>query len=296
MADPRTTIPTAPGEGPSLEVVERDTGVYVPTVALTGLDADGDIVDLNAESGVLRVSDLDAASETTLASIEAKLPALVSGRIPVDVGSATINVDVSDTNFGINNFPSDFPDADANTKLTNISNQLPSALVGGRLQVVSPTSGFGDAQAIGASLETKAVLMAYNGSTYDRVRLANATGSLLTETGGIWYDDTATILASSGTFTGTSRDLVGAASAALGGPPEKFKALSASDVSGTLHLEVSRDNSVWRRVASKATTQVGGSGLWTAEIVYDVAWRYARLVYINNATAQAHFTLGSLAQ
>jgi hypothetical protein len=114
---------------------------------------------------------------------------------------------------------------------------------------------------------------------------------------GVWWNDSTAALAASGSITGASRDLVGAATGAvqLDSTPEEFRALSVSDVSGTLHLEVSTDSATWRRIASRASTQVGGSGLHTAELNVKPVTRYARVVYVNDATAQAHFMLQTLA-
>lgn len=114
---------------------------------------------------------------------------------------------------------------------------------------------------------------------------------------GIWFDDSVTALGSNATFTGTSRDLTVTATAtamANAATYVKEMRLSAeSDVSGTLWLEVSRDNTNWRRVKSVATTAVTGGGQY-AEIVHRPSWRYARVGFTNGATSQARFTINSL--
>lgn len=114
---------------------------------------------------------------------------------------------------------------------------------------------------------------------------------------GIWQDDTVTPLAGAGTFTGTARDLTATAAASgfsgngstNGSGTVEMRGLAVSDVAGTLHLEVSRDNTTFRRIKSVATAAVGGSGLHVAEIEHKPKTRYARWVYVNDAGAQTHF-------
>lgn len=113
---------------------------------------------------------------------------------------------------------------------------------------------------------------------------------------GIWYDDSSTALAGAATFTGTSRDLtVTATATAFANAATYAKELrvsAESDVTGTLWLEVSRDNTNWRRIKSVATSAVSGGGFY-AEIVHRPSWRYARVGYTNGAGAQARFSIGS---
>jgi hypothetical protein len=114
---------------------------------------------------------------------------------------------------------------------------------------------------------------------------------------GIWFDDSSTNLAGAATFTGTSRDLTVTASAAAFANAatyaEELRVSAESDVTGTLWLEVSRDNTNWRRVKSVATAAVTGGGFY-AEIIHQPSWRYARVGYTNGAGAQARFTIGSI--
>jgi hypothetical protein len=116
---------------------------------------------------------------------------------------------------------------------------------------------------------------------------------------GIWYDDSATNLAGNATFTGTSRDLAATATATAWGSAavygQELCVGAESDVTGTLWLEVSRDNTNWRRIKSVATTAVTGGGFY-AEIVHRPSWRYARVGYTNGAGAQARFSIGSFAK
>lgn len=113
----------------------------------------------------------------------------------------------------------------------------------------------------------------------------------------IWYDDSATVLAGAATFTGTSRDLtVTATATAMANAATYVKEMrvsAESDQSGTLWLEVSRDNTNWRRVKSVATAAVTGGGQY-AEIVHRPSWRYARVGFTNGATLQTRFSIGSM--
>jgi hypothetical protein len=113
---------------------------------------------------------------------------------------------------------------------------------------------------------------------------------------GINYDDSSTALGASATFTGTSRDLTqtvaGSVFANANTFAEELRVGAESDVSGTLWLEVSRDNTNWRRIKSVATAAVTGGGQY-AEIIHASSWRYARVGYTNNASAQARFTINS---
>lgn len=115
-------------------------------------------------------------------------------------------------------------------------------------------------------------------------------------TSGIWFDDSSTPLASSATFTGTSRDLTVTATATAWANAatygQELVVSAESEVTGTLWLEVSRDNTNWRRVKSVATSAVTGGGFY-AEIVHRPSWRYARVGYTNGAGAQTRFTIGS---
>lgn len=113
---------------------------------------------------------------------------------------------------------------------------------------------------------------------------------------GIWYDDSSVNLAGLATFTGTSRDLTVTATATAFANAATYanelRVSAESDVTGTLWLEVSRDNTNWRRVKSVATGAVTGGG-FAAEIIHRPSWRYARVGYTNGAGAQARFTIGS---
>lgn len=112
----------------------------------------------------------------------------------------------------------------------------------------------------------------------------------------IWYDDSSAALAANATFTGTSRDLsvaaTGATMANAATYAKEVRVSAESDQAGTLWLEVSRDNTNWRRVKSVATAAVAGGGQY-AEIVHLPSWRYARVGFTNGATLQGRFSIGS---
>lgn len=107
----------------------------------------------------------------------------------------------------------------------------------------------------------------------------------------IFADETTTPLAGAGTFVGAIRDLStsGSGTSIIGANSEfkEFRALAASDVTGTLYVEVSFDQITWWRVASVATTLVGTN--FVAQIQHLPVTRYARAGYINGAGAQSAF-------
>ena len=115
---------------------------------------------------------------------------------------------------------------------------------------------------------------------------------------GIWYDDSAVALAAGATFTGTSRDATVTATATAFANAATYamevRVAAESDQSGTLWLEVSRDNAAWRRAKSVATAAVTGGGQF-AEIVHRPSWRYWRVGFTNGATLQTRFSIGSIA-
>jgi hypothetical protein len=161
-----------------------------------------------------------------------------------------------------------------------------------RLRIATPITG-GSIQAI-TRLSTEAysptAVSAFLGASSSRVGyLASA---------GIWYDDTSTALAANATFTGTSRDATvtatGTAIASATAYANEVRACAESDVTGTLWLEASRDNSNWRRIRSVATSAITGGG-FAAELTYLPSWRYWRIGYTNGAAAQARLTVGTIA-
>ncbi len=115
---------------------------------------------------------------------------------------------------------------------------------------------------------------------------------------GIWYDDSSTVLAANATFTGTSRDATVTATAAAFANAATYakevRVAAESDQTGTLWLEVSRDNTNWRRAKSIATAAVTGGGQY-AEIIHRPSVRYWRVGFTNGATLQTRFLINSLA-
>ena len=115
---------------------------------------------------------------------------------------------------------------------------------------------------------------------------------------GIWYDDSAVVLAGAATFTGTSRDATVTATATAFANAATYamevRISAESDQSGTLWLETSRDNTNWRRVKAVPTAAVTGGGQF-AEIVHRPSWRYWRAGFTNGATLQTRFSINSLA-
>lgn len=123
-------------------------------------------------------------------------------------------------------------------------------------------------------------------------RIGNVSGA------GIWYDDSSTALAANATFTGTNRDATVTATATAFANAATYageiRVSAESDQSGTLWIEVSRDNTNWRRAKSVPTAAVTGGGQY-AEIIHRPSWRYWRVGFTNGATLQARFSIGSIA-
>jgi hypothetical protein len=149
-------------------------------------------------------------------------------------------------------------------------------------------------QVMGGTLGTQPVSIATNTPT-----LAAGTNRAGFVAGaGIWYDDSSTVLAANASFTGTSRDATVTATATAFANAATFaqevRTSAESDQSGTLWLEVSRDNINWRRVKALPTASVTG-GAQYAELVHRPSWRYWRTGFTNGATLQTRFSIGSLA-
>jgi hypothetical protein len=124
-----------------------------------------------------------------------------------------------------------------------------------------------------------------------------ASGSRIGATGtpGIAFTDTTANLAAAGTITTTVRDSLpsGVATANIGTTsyPRAFRIWAASDVVGTVNLEISADNTTFHRIDSQSLVAVGSSFAFFKE--YPVMTRYYRMVYVNGATIQTKFILGS---
>lgn len=111
------------------------------------------------------------------------------------------------------------------------------------------------------------------------------------------HSDTTTALLANASFTGASRDLTvtaaGTQVANAAAFVDEYRTSAESDQSGTLWLEVSVDNTTWRRVKSVATVAVAGGGHY-AEIIHPPSWRYARTGFTNGATAQGRLTVNTV--
>jgi hypothetical protein len=115
---------------------------------------------------------------------------------------------------------------------------------------------------------------------------------------GIWYDDSSTVLAANATFTGTSRDATVTATATAfanaGTYAQEVRVSAESDQPGTLWLEVSPNNTNWRRAKAVATSTPTG-GAQYAEILHRPSVRYWRVGFTNGATLQTRFFINSIA-
>ena len=113
-------------------------------------------------------------------------------------------------------------------------------------------------------------------------------GAMVTVSGdNIFYNDSSTTQAASATLTGTARD-VGAAAAA-NHRYSAFNAMAFADQAGTMRIEVSNDNTNWRR----ATTDTPVAANTPVILSIPIMTRYHRVVYVNGATAQGAFMLNT---
>lgn len=115
------------------------------------------------------------------------------------------------------------------------------------------------------------------------VTLSGTANSVITPNSVQW-DETATALGISAVLTGAGRDLT-ALAAGSNHRYEKFGSLCFADQAGTMRLELSRDNTTWRRASADVAVAAGAAGL----IEIPVAARYGRLVYTNGGVAQTAF-------
>lgn len=116
---------------------------------------------------------------------------------------------------------------------------------------------------------------------------AGATAWLVANRASIFYNESTTAQAANATLTGTTRD-VGIA-AATAQPYPKFQAFALADQAGTLRIEVSNDNTTWRR----ATVDTAVAANTPVVLSVPVLTRYHRVVYVNGATLQTVFMLNS---
>lgn len=170
---------------------------------------------------------------------------------------------------------------------------LPPGATHIRVQATAYTSGSMTIR-IGQAQEGVETIVAINSGTIGLQAGSLRIGSV--QRTAINYSDSVATLAGSGTFTGTARDLLNAASTGTqfpAGYAEEFRGQAISDVVGTLALEVSADNVTWRRIEEVTASTTGTGGLFVAKIRHYPATKYVRLVYTNGAGAQGHFQLAS---
>lgn len=116
----------------------------------------------------------------------------------------------------------------------------------------------------------------------------SAIGAMVTVSGdNIFYNDSSTAQAASTTLTGTARD-VGAA-ASTNHRYSAFNAMAFADQAGTMRIEVSNDNTNWRR----ATTDTAVAANTPVILSIPIMTRYHRVVYVNGAAAQGVFMLNT---
>lgn len=115
----------------------------------------------------------------------------------------------------------------------------------------------------------------------------NTTPWLVTNRGNLFFNDSTTNLAANATFTGTSRDVTIAASTLQ--PYGNFNAIAVANQAGTVRIEMSNDNSVWRR----ATPDTAVAANTPVILSIPVCTRYHRVVYVNGATAQTEFMINT---
>lgn len=116
---------------------------------------------------------------------------------------------------------------------------------------------------------------------------ANTTPWLTTNRNNVFYNESTTAQAASATLTGTSRD-VGIAAGTLN-PYGSFNAVAFADQAGNLRIEMSNDNTTWRRATPD--TAVAANSVVTLSV--PVVTRYYRAVYVNGATLQTAFMLNT---
>lgn len=114
----------------------------------------------------------------------------------------------------------------------------------------------------------------------------NLIGSVFNQDN-IFWNESVTAQAISATVTGTSRDT----GVAVGSAHRyaAFNAFAFADQAGTMRIELSTDNTTWRRATADQAVAAGG----TLYLSVPVTARWHRVVYINGATAQTQFMLNT---
>ena len=150
---------------------------------------------------------------------------------------------------------------------------------------------------------TRVEISPRNGGLYDGNKAmpvaiiggATALGGALTSNVGvnaisfnnIYFNDSTTAQAAAATVTGTARD-VGAA-AGSNHRYTAFNAMAFADQPGTMRVEVSNDNTTWRRITADVTVAANTPVVLSVPTVT----RYYRVVYVNGATLQTAFMLNT---
>jgi hypothetical protein len=114
----------------------------------------------------------------------------------------------------------------------------------------------------------------------------NIIGSVRSSNNQFWNDST-TAQAAAATLTGTARD-TGAVSPTAH-QFSAFNAMAFADQPGTMRIEVSNDNTTWRRITADVTVAANTAVVLSVPIVT----RYYRAVYVNGATLQTAFMLNT---
>lgn len=213
MAD---NIQVTQGSGTTM-ATDDVSGIQYPRVKVS-VGADGSATDVSS-SNPMPVA--DSAVGTSLASIDGKLPSLSGGRVPVDVGGATVNI----------------------TGPVTVSNEVEIKNdVGNPIPISDPDDSY-------------------------VVATASST----------------TPLAGGATYTSAAFEVT------------KYSAINVNVFSNVasatdgLRVEFSTDGTNWDH--SHRTTYPGTTGIG---YIFNVEYRYARVVFVNGATAQAAFRLQTI--
>lgn len=160
--------------------------------------------------------------------------------------------------------------------------ELTAEITAGRGQVVA-------GQAVGVAVVSAPVTPASQSGTWtvQPGNTANTTPWLVTNRGNVFFNESTTNLGASATFTGTGRD-VGIAAGSVQ-PYSAFNATAFADVAGTMRLEMSNDNTTWRRCTADAAVAANTPVTLSVPVVT----RYYRVVFVNSTSAQTAFMLNS---
>lgn len=116
------------------------------------------------------------------------------------------------------------------------------------------------------------------------VHIAGSNATLVSQPANMAFNnETTTPLAANATFTGTSRD----AGSTPGG--QSFAVVAFADQPGNVRIEMSNDNTTWRR----ATADTAVTAAAPVTLVVPIVTRYYRVVFVNGATAQTAFMVNS---